>query len=236
MHGPDPRDPNTFPVQLGDFRSVNLSGLRAALWTECKGTVVTSGTQSIVEDAARRLEKHGISISSDKPPMADEIYDISSSLYSPFFTESWETVLKDHGVEKLGPIDLDMIRELADWKRRHTAKQLEDFQLRLSDLKTEFLVFMERYDIVISPVIATPAPKHATTLRNPRALSFVQLPAYVPAIPSGSVPCGFSKGDANSKRLPIGVQVVGRQFREDTVLAVMHALEREFGGWMAPNL
>ncbi len=87
---------------------------------------------------------------------------------------------------------------------------------------------------IISPVVTTPAPKHATTFDDIRRLVFVQLPAYVPAIPSGSVPCGFSNGDANTKPLPIGVQVVGGQFREDVVLALMLALEREFGGWKPP--
>ena len=33
---------------------------------------------------------------------------------------------------------------------------------------------------------------------------------------------------------PIGVQGIGGQFHEDTVLAVRQALEDEFGGWQPP--
>jgi Asp-tRNA(Asn)/Glu-tRNA(Gln) amidotransferase A subunit family amidase len=36
--------------------------------------------------------------------------------------------------------------------------------------------------------------------------------------------------------LPIGVQIVGRAFEEETVLAVAKALEQELGGFRKPPL
>ena len=236
MQGPDPLDPNTFPSPLRDYRRTEqkLRGLKVAVWSESEGAVLTAETGIILEQAVKALEKHGVEVTNDKPPLADEIYDISQALYSPFFVDEWESVLKEHGIEEPGIVDRDMMEGLADWAKPYNQDQIEAFQQRLPPLKTGLLTFLQKYDAIISPVTATPAPLHATTFDDIRRLVFVQLPAYVPAIPSGSVPGGFSKGDANQNPLPIGVQVVGRQFREDTVLALMSELEKSLGGWVPP--
>jgi Asp-tRNA(Asn)/Glu-tRNA(Gln) amidotransferase A subunit family amidase len=237
MQGPDPLDPNTFPSPLRDYHQTaqKLQDLKVAVWSESEGAVLTAETGNILKEAARALERLGIDVTDDKPPLADEIYDISQALYSPFFVNEWEDVLKEHGIEVPGPVDRDMIEGLADWAKPYSKEQVEAFQQRLPPLKTGLLTFLQKYDAIISPVTATPAPLHATTFDDIRRLVFVQLPAYVPAIPSGSVPCGFSKGDKNQNPLPIGIQVVGRRFREDTVLALMSALEKSLGGWVPPS-
>ena len=36
--------------------------------------------------------------------------------------------------------------------------------------------------------------------------------------------------------LPIGVQIIGRPWREDVVLAVAQWVEDTFGGWQPPDL
>ena len=54
-----------------------------------------------------------------------------------------------------------------------------------------------------------------------RAVSLLRAPAAV-------VPCGTS-----TEGLPIGVQIVGRPFHDDEVLAVATALEAAFGHWRA---
>jgi aspartyl-tRNA(Asn)/glutamyl-tRNA(Gln) amidotransferase subunit A len=51
------------------------------------------------------------------------------------------------------------------------------------------------------------------------------IPFNVTGLPSMSVPCGFS-----ALGLPIGMQIVGGLFREETVIQVAHAYERN-AGW-----
>ncbi|TWU33226.1 amidase [Novipirellula artificiosorum] len=236
MQGPDPRDTKTFPVPLGDYRKVELHGMKVAYWTQGSGAVLTPETERTLEDARRTLEERGVRVVDAKPPLADEIYDISQALYSPFFLDSWKQTLKEHGIDQLGPIDCDMMRGLSAWATPYSKSQVEQFQLRLPELRTGLLSFLREYDAILSPVTATPAPKHATTFTDIRRLIFVQLPAYLPAIPSGSVPCGFSDRTDKSQPLPIGVQVIARQFREDVVLAFMKALEDDLGGWQPPPI
>jgi Asp-tRNA(Asn)/Glu-tRNA(Gln) amidotransferase A subunit family amidase len=49
--------------------------------------------------------------------------------------------------------------------------------------------------------------------------------------PGASVPMALSK-----EGLPIGVQIIGRPFEEELVLAVAEALEHSRGPWQPPPL
>ena len=49
--------------------------------------------------------------------------------------------------------------------------------------------------------------------------------------PGASVPVALS-----NHGLPIGVQVIGRPFEDELVLAVAEAIERSRGPWQAPPL
>ena len=49
-------------------------------------------------------------------------------------------------------------------------------------------------------------------------------------------PAGVVRGGTSPEGLPIGIQVVGRPWREDVVLAVCARLEEKTGGWKPPSL
>ena len=48
-------------------------------------------------------------------------------------------------------------------------------------------------------------------------------------------PAGVVRGGSSEEGLPVAVQVVGRPWREDVVLAVLEVVERETSGWIEPN-
>ena len=50
-------------------------------------------------------------------------------------------------------------------------------------------------------------------------------------LPAAAVPVGRTPDG-----LPIGVQVIGRRYREMEVLAVAKELEEALGGWIKPDL
>ena len=50
----------------------------------------------------------------------------------------------------------------------------------------------------------------------------------------GEHPAGTVRVAATSSGLPVGVQVIGRRFREDIVLRILGELEAKFGGWQPP--
>jgi aspartyl-tRNA(Asn)/glutamyl-tRNA(Gln) amidotransferase subunit A len=92
--------------------------------------------------------------------------------------------------------------------------------LILSDFNRAF----EQCDVLISPVVPTPAWKLGEKAENPLALylsDVLTISANLAGIPGISVPGGFSRDG-----LPIGIQLQGAHFREDSLFKVAYNLER----------
>jgi len=91
--------------------------------------------------------------------------------------------------------------------------------------------FLRDYDAVLSPVCATPAVPHGTSIEDATFRGFSYTMTYnVTGWPAAVVRCGESP-----EALPIGLQVAARPWREDVALAVALRLEEAFGGWKAPR-
>jgi aspartyl-tRNA(Asn)/glutamyl-tRNA(Gln) amidotransferase subunit A len=78
-------------------------------------------------------------------------------------------------------------------------------------------------DAVVSPTSPTTAFKLGEKMDDPLAMylnDVYTVPANLAGLPGISVPCGF-----DSRRLPIGVQLIGRPFDEETLLRLAHAAE-----------
>jgi aspartyl-tRNA(Asn)/glutamyl-tRNA(Gln) amidotransferase subunit A len=98
-------------------------------------------------------------------------------------------------------------------------------------LRRQFMTAFDDVDALVSPTSPYPPPKHAA-LTAPFAGSedvrarFFYRRSYtgsyaLAALPAISVPCGFT-----SDRLPIGLQLGGRPFSEETLLQLAHAYEQ----------
>jgi Asp-tRNA(Asn)/Glu-tRNA(Gln) amidotransferase A subunit family amidase len=84
-------------------------------------------------------------------------------------------------------------------------------------------------DVLVTPAVPIPAPSIAELKANPEALRPAELkllrntrPFNVWGLPAISVPCGFTRAG-----LPIGLQIAGSHWREDLVLRLAGAYERE---------
>ena len=90
-------------------------------------------------------------------------------------------------------------------------------------IKQDFEKAFEKVDAIIAPVSPTPAFKIGAHTDDPVAMyledvfSVSQVMAGIPAL---SVPCGFSKD-----KLPLGLQIMGPQWEESTILNIAHAYE-----------
>jgi aspartyl-tRNA(Asn)/glutamyl-tRNA(Gln) amidotransferase subunit A len=57
------------------------------------------------------------------------------------------------------------------------------------------------------------------------------LPINIAGLPAISIPAGFANG------LPIGLQIIGKPFAEETILQIAHADEQAAGWWkQRPNI
>jgi aspartyl-tRNA(Asn)/glutamyl-tRNA(Gln) amidotransferase subunit A len=92
--------------------------------------------------------------------------------------------------------------------------------LIMEDFKQAF----QTCDVLLAPVAPTPAFKLGEKLDDPLSMylsDIFTLPPSLAGIPGLSVPCGFSK-----EGLPIGLQILGKHFDEETLMRVGYNFEQ----------
>jgi aspartyl-tRNA(Asn)/glutamyl-tRNA(Gln) amidotransferase subunit A len=90
----------------------------------------------------------------------------------------------------------------------------------------EFDAAFERFDVLVSPTSPTVAFKLGEKTENPIAMylaDVLTIPPNMAGLPGLSIPCGLSEG------LPVGLQLIGPQFSENTLFRTGHVLERSIG-------
>jgi aspartyl-tRNA(Asn)/glutamyl-tRNA(Gln) amidotransferase subunit A len=84
----------------------------------------------------------------------------------------------------------------------------------------------ERFDVLVSPTSPTVAFPIGARSADPLAMyasDLLTIPSCVAGLPGLNVPVGLSDG------LPVGLQLIGPQFSENTLFRAGHALERAIG-------
>ncbi|WP_042141983.1 Asp-tRNA(Asn)/Glu-tRNA(Gln) amidotransferase subunit GatA [Paucisalibacillus sp. EB02] len=91
-------------------------------------------------------------------------------------------------------------------------------------IKNDFDKIFEEYDVVIGPTTPTPAFKVGEKIDDPLTMyanDILTIPVNLAGVPGISIPCGFSP-----EGLPIGLQIIGKHFDENTVYRAAHAYEQ----------
>jgi aspartyl-tRNA(Asn)/glutamyl-tRNA(Gln) amidotransferase subunit A len=93
-------------------------------------------------------------------------------------------------------------------------------------IKREHDALFERFDVLVSPTCATTAFPLGAKSHDPLAMyltDVLTIPSNMAGLPGLSIPCGLADG------LPVGLQLVGPQFSENTLYRVAAALEQAIG-------
>jgi Asp-tRNA(Asn)/Glu-tRNA(Gln) amidotransferase A subunit family amidase len=133
-----------------------------------------------------------------------------------------------------------IVREILDFADKDsplTMQSLMDTLLERDTLRYRFLDQMDHYPILLCPVSAGPAFRHkerAWTIEG-KTVHYLDSFSYSQCFnllgnPAAVVPMGVSP-----EGLPIGVQIVGRPWEEERVLAVAACLEQT-REWRAPSM
>ena len=91
-------------------------------------------------------------------------------------------------------------------------------------IKQDFDRAFEKCDCIITPTSPTPAFRIGEKIEDPLQMylsDIFTIPANLAGIPAISLPCGFSSGN-----LPIGLQIMGKAFDEETILRTAYAYEQ----------
>jgi amidase/aspartyl-tRNA(Asn)/glutamyl-tRNA(Gln) amidotransferase subunit A len=240
MAGPDSRDPYCLPDSGEDWSQVSSQGLRGArigFSPDLGGFPVDPEVKSVVENAVRHFgtagaitEKINIIFPIDHYEMSALWERLVGVLYIKVLNaiKGWGIdLLEDHS-SSLTPEFLSTV-EVA---QRLTLKEiLRDQMLRTSIQETIATAF-DQYDFLVSPTLAISPVKNlpAGLTAGPSEVNGVKVdpligwcltfPFNFTGNPASSIPCGLT-----TNGLPVGMQIVGRQHSDKSVLAASAGFE-----------
>jgi Asp-tRNA(Asn)/Glu-tRNA(Gln) amidotransferase A subunit family amidase len=234
MQGSDDGDVRAAPVPLRWPNEDEMKKLRAGYFEDDGRTPVTQEIRAAVRTAAEALRRAGFPVEPFRPEGLEE----ARVLWKKFFVTAGGMLIRpmfNNREPDLSPI----LKQFLEWSEAEpplTGESLLDAWIRSDAVRVKFSQQMRQYPILLCPPAAIPAFRHGErswqvegkTIDYLDAWSYTQFfnllgnPAAV--VPVSHSPLG----------LPIGVQIVGRPWQEEQVLAVAAIVERDCGAWSMP--
>ena len=228
--GPDDADIMSVPGPLDLARPLDgdLSGMRLGLSVDLGCYAVDPEIAAAVTAAAERLESAGATVDLVDPDFGEPDEAAWGVLWSVFMATYYGDLLEEHG-ERMDP---DVAR-LIVLGRQVSAVDHKRIEIHRTAMWRRLAPILADHDALLCPTMAHPPwpaakadrpaipPTDAAGYHSPDMTAVFNLVAPCPAI---SVPCG-THASAEHAGLPIGLQVVGRRWREDTVLKIARAVE-----------
>jgi amidase len=243
---PDPAE-TALSVKLPAPRGRAVKGLRVAVWASQPGQPTDAETVAKIEDLARFLRRAGAKVSLTARPEFDpvEAYQLYlRTLATALSARHSETVLARmrHGAARRPADDMS-----ADAIMLRTVDMPHRDWLRLNERRTQVRrawgAFFQDWDVLLCPVIATPALPHmqqGETWERRMTIDGQDI-AYNDMLFWPGLTCGFHLpasvapiGMAKSG-LPIGVQIVGPLYGDRTTIEVAKLLENSWLGFSPPE-
>ncbi len=236
MAGPDPGDPASAPVPLRRWGDDEICKLRVAYFEDDGVTAVTPETAAAVRTAAEALRRQGFRVEAWRPENLERVWQLWWNFFGRGIQMAMAPMLEGRDAE-LSPI----FKEFRGWVAAEKPLSADDFLTTLlmrDALRTAFLEKMEKFPILLCPACAIPAFEHGErnwTIAG-RRVEYLKAMSYsqwfnLLGNPAAVVPVGKSP-----EGLPIGVQIVGRPWEEEAVLAVAAKIEDACGGFRRPPL
>jgi Asp-tRNA(Asn)/Glu-tRNA(Gln) amidotransferase A subunit family amidase len=231
MAGPDAGDALSVPVPLRVYTESELRGTRIGLLESEALGVATPETRAAVARAAKSLAERGFTVEPFRLSGLDRALDLWWFFFGPVIGDLIKRSIAGHE-DQISP----MLREYLSCATSGNSVTLYQFTKACAErdlFRAEILRQMQDTPVLLSPVSTAPAFRHGQGNYSPgtgyrdtmRFSQWLNLTGF----PGASVPVSVS-----NEGLPIGVQVIGRPFEDELVLAVTEAIEQSRGPWQAP--
>jgi Asp-tRNA(Asn)/Glu-tRNA(Gln) amidotransferase A subunit family amidase len=229
-------DPTTDPdVAPHNVNPDSPGSLRIAIFDEDGLCPVDPAIREAVRAAGRALADAGHEVVEERPPNQAEVREV------------FESIALAETLALLWPVIEPREEELSSQIRRLLARRetlsvdLPTYAGQLAyrlELERAMAAWQQTNQIMVCPISATTAFPIGTEVleiggQEYEEIDLFSMSTYANAmsLPAAAVPAGRAPDG-----LPIGVQVIGRRYREMEVLAVAKELEDALGGWVKPEL
>ena len=219
--GYDPNDTYTWDVPVPDYHGAldsSLANTRIGVIKELLyGDVVEPEVRDAVSQAASSLAELGANVEEISIPLCADANTISSVLRIEAPT-NYRELIRNHIQE----INHDNRISYLTWSLMPALAYYKALKLRAL-LRQQVLQALTEFDVLLTPTMGIPAPKIKSDPNvDTRAKSIGLTTAFsLASAPAVSIGCGFTSGN-----LPIGLQIGGRPFDEQTVLNVAYAYQQ----------
>ena len=242
--GHDKRDSTSVPELVPDYTQclkTDLKGLRLGIPKEYYVEGMQPEVAAAMKSAIKKLEELGATIEEVSLPHTPYVlavyyiiapseasanlarYDGVKYGYSYKGDTMWESMEKTRE-NGFGP---EVKRRIMIGTYALSAGYYDAWYLKAQKVRTlirrEFDNVFEKYDALITPTSPTVPFKIGEKTDDPLAMylsDICTLPINIAGVPAISIPAGFADG------LPIGMQIIGKHFREETLLRVAYAYEQ----------
>jgi amidase len=247
--GPDPLEAGVaYRLALPPARHDGLKDFRVLVVASDPVLPPNQEVRDAIEKLAESLAKAGVNVTRQSPLLPD--FAQSTRLYMRMLLSFLGAFLPPEayagaqaGAALLSPDDKNLPAErLRGLTSSHRAWVLDEGAR--ARLRAQWRELFRNFDAVICPIMPTPAFPHDHSPEQekrrinidgkdypyPDQLAWPGI-ATLPGLPSTAIPLGLSK-----EGLPIGVQIVGPWLEDRTPLRLAELIEREFGGFIAPQM
>jgi aspartyl-tRNA(Asn)/glutamyl-tRNA(Gln) amidotransferase subunit A len=246
LSGVDPCDSTSVPQPVPHYAaglSGDIKGLKLGLPKEYMVGGLEAEVKQAVDAAVKQLEKLGAEIIEISLPHTD--YAVAA-YYIIATAEASANLARFDGIRygaRVGGADpIELYRKTrgagfgAEVKRRIilgtyvlSSGYYDAYYLRAQKVRTlirqDFLKAFEKVDALVTPTSPIAACKIGEKVDDPLQMYLMDIftiSANLAGICGLSVPCGLTR----SPKLPIGLQLLGKPFGEETILRVAHAYEQ----------
>jgi len=247
LAGPDARDSTSVPRPVPPYTGAltgDIRGLKVGLPKEYLIGGLDPEVKQAVDAAIQKLGALGaelVEISLPHTDYAIAAYYIIATAEASTNLARFDGIRYGARVEGADPIELYSKTRGAGFgpevKRRIilgtyvlSSGYYDAYYLRAQKVRTliraDFLKAFEQVDAIVTPTAPTPAFTVGEKSEDPLQMylsDIFTISCNLAGICGISVPCGFTAG---TPRLPIGLQLLGKPFGEETILRIAHTFEQ----------
>ncbi|MEM9243649.1 MAG: amidase [Pseudomonadota bacterium] len=228
--GADGFDPHAPPVNFNNPDNVDISKLKIAYYFANGKTIPTDETVEAVKKVVSIFSDNGNVVKEHYPEPIKDIYRLH-----------WQTFMqggdKGAGIKQFfASLHHKNISPLLQQALSNSSKcefslmELRQRLVEVEQFRYAMMRYMQDYDIIVSPVAATPARQHGETHNHIHDFSYI-IVHNLTGWPATVVPVAYSKTG-----LPIGVQIAAKPWCDHVALAVAKKLQDIIGIFPIPEI
>lgn len=242
--GADPKDSTTPKVEVDDYTknlTTSIKGLKIGIPKEYFIKGIDPEVEKTVRTAISKLEELGAEVHEVSLPLTQ--YAIAA-YYILVKSEASSNLARYDGIRYGSPADAkDLLNHYLETRSKGFGPEVkrsimmgtyalssgyyDAYYQKAAKVRTlmrqEFDKVFDQVDCLVSPTSPTTAFKIGDKVNDPLQMylsDIFTVAINLVGVPAISVPCGFVKPGDGDKELPVGLQVIGKQFDEATILQV----------------